>query len=322
MEINERLAFIEQSFDELVKLTGSSGNDAVVTVPDALKNRVGSITRDLINHIDVLETELSKRAWDTFSVVMPGVSERLLGKYQRKIRPARDTFWKVFEKSDPDTAALFRLLDGPGNRIGKLRHVRQTFETGIEKMEELIRDCPDMEEHFLVQSARAVIDSPLIGFEPDDWIANARSLRSVLLSGRDRGLSPHVRIRLQELYRSFIFSNWIVVISMARVVMEFAIIENREHLQIETEKVIEHNGRWKRALKSLDELVDAVAEKKPHLLGNMDRIRKLGNYFMHPQKRNGIDAPFDRRDRAKECIEQIQLILEALYLETGPYAST
>lgn len=314
MEINERLAFIEQLFDEFVKLAGSLGRDVAVTVPDTLKSRVSGITRDLINHIDALEAELSSRAWDTFSVVMPGISERLLDKYQRKMRPARDTIWKVLEELDPETAELFRLLDGPGNRLTELRHVRQTFEVGIEKMEELVQDCPDMEEHFLVQPARAIIDSPLIHFEPDDWIVNARSLRSVLLSGRDRGLPPHVRVRLQELYRSFIFGNWIAVIGLARAVMEFAIVENRKQLQIETEKVIEIHGKPKRVLKGLEELIDVVTEKRPHLLNNMDRVRKLGNYFMHPQK-DGDKTTFDKRGRARECTEQIQLILEALYLE-------
>lgn len=320
MEVNERLAFIEQLFDEFAKLAGSLGRDAAVTVPDTLKSRVSGITRDLINHIDALEAELSSRAWNTSSVVMPGISERLLDNYQRKIRPARDTIWKVFEELDPETAELFRFLDGPGNRLTEHRHVRRTFEVGIEKMEELIQDCSDMEEHFLVQLARAIIDSPLVRFEPDDWIINARSLRSVLLSGRDRSLPPHVRVRLEEMYRSFIFGNWIAVISMARAVMEFAIVENRKQLQIETEKVIEIHGKHKRVLKNLDELIDAVTEKRALLQDNMDQVRRLGNRFMHPQK-DGDKAPFDRQVSAKECIEQVQLILEALYLETALLAN-
>ena len=320
MEINKRLAFIEQLFDEFERLVDSLDRKVIVPVPDALKSRVSDVTCDLINHINALEAKLTDRVWDTGHVAMPEISERLLGKYQRKVRPARNKIQKIFAELDPETAELFRLLDGPGSRLTELRHVRQTFESGIEKMEELIQDCPDMEEHFLVQPARAIIDSPLIRFEPDDWIVNARSLRSVLLSGRDRGLPPHVRIRLQELYRSFIFGNWIAVIGLARAVMEFAIVENRKQLQIETEKVIEIHGKPRWVLKSLEELIDAVTEKRPHLLDNMDRVRKLGNYFIHPQK-DGNDSPFDRRDCARECIEQIQLILAALYLEPALCAS-
>ena len=189
MEINKRLAFIEQLFDEFERLVDSLDRNVIVPVPDALKSRVSDVTCDLINHINALEAKLTDRVWDTGHVAMPEISERLLGKYQRKVRPARNKIQKIFAELDPETAELFRLLDGPGSRLTELRHVRQTFESGIEKMEELIQDCPDMEEHFLVQPARAIIDSPLIRFEPDDWIVNAPSLPSFLLfcpfSGRN-----------------------------------------------------------------------------------------------------------------------------------------
>ena len=127
-------------------------------------------------------------------------------------------------------------------------------------------------------------------------------------------LPAHVRLRLEELYRSFIFENWLTVISLSRATLEYAILDNCHKLGIEPKYTVTYPKEQEQA-KDLKTLIDEISLSNNELDEFMNFIREEGNQVVHPRKtKPSKEKLFDRKDTAKECIEKLVHVVESLYL--------
>ena len=311
MNIDQRLTDLKNWHCQLRALlpdntdVGDIGTKVASLSPESqlvLKNLSFNLYRDIQN----LHDELSSDLLESGEVNHSGDPD-LLAYYRQKIAPDINLISTIFETLDPSRFALFQLLQDPSGRRTALGHVYGTFVAGIEKMDTLIEDSPEHREHFLVHSAGEILTSPLIRFEPDRWIERTEQLRSVLTQRADL-LPGQILLRLVEVYRSYVFGNWLSVIVLARSILEYSILDNCSKLEIEP---MWSNGDPK----NLKKLIGDVAKHLPQLKQTMNYLRNKGNETVHPKEIEDSKQWSDvRQEDAKKCVEYLIAIVEELYL--------
>jgi hypothetical protein len=144
-------------------------------------------------------------------------------------------------------------------------------------------------------------------FQPDSWIDNLRLLPPVVLARPQRNLKTNIRRRLNEVYRSFIFGNWMAVLALSRSLLEFVLKEHAATIGVELRG---HQGRPK----GLDELKGQYVTKFPDLNDPFDLVQMMGNIVMHPSKANDVVHTDEalRRD-ALAVIDALCKILMRVY---------
>ena len=170
-------------------------------------------------------------------------------------------------------------------------------------------------------------------FQPDAWDRNERALAPIVIK-RDIGKIPeHIRERVTEIYRSFIFGNWMAAIALSRCLLEYAIVEQGDVLDIDVYET--RKKKWVRRFvdfikrvalgevptdekKRVRRLVDLIKDvKKTHpelvaLVASMHQIREAGNRVMHPPKKNE-ERKLPGEDDAEKCYMNIRKIISELY---------
>lgn len=162
-----------------------------------------------------------------------------------------------------------------------------------------------------------IVDSSY--FTPGAWRENQKELFPII--HHTKKLQPHIQTRINEIYRSFIFGNWLAVIALSRSLLEYVLIDKRETLGEPGApvEVRNENGHTK----SLGELIDLAGKNFPELKHRMFLIKKHGNEVLHPPHHNvGYSnskvvnlkswVP-PRREKAKICIDEISKIISDLY---------
>ena len=260
-----------------------------------LKDLSLNLYRDIQNLHDELSSDLHE-AGEVNRSANPG----LLAYYREKIAPDINLISTIFETLDPSRFALFQLLRDPTGRRTAQGHVYGTFVAAIEKMHTLVGDWPEQKEHFLVDSASEILTSSLIRFEPDQWLERTAQLRSVLT--QRAGLLPdQIQRRLVEVYRSYLFGNWLSVIILARSVLEYSILDYFLRLEIKPGK-------------NLAKLIDDVTAHFPQLNQPMNYLKTKGNEAVHPKKTEDGKQLDTQQEAAKKCVEYLIAIVEKLYL--------
>lgn len=151
-------------------------------------------------------------------------------------------------------------------------------------------------------------------FEPDQWLRNADELFPVLGGDADRKIPGNVRVRLRELYRSFILGNYLAGIALARATLEYALVDRASQLQIDP---FSSDPRHPSRTKPLGQLVDLAAGKLPHLKFQMESIVEAGNQTMHPKRRDKLALlPSALRALALSTTEATRTVVENLYLSS------
>jgi len=307
MNINRRLADLKSWHCQLrTRLSDEADVENIGTKLTSLSPESRLVLKDLslklYRDIQNLHDELSSDLLES-GEVNRRADPSLLAYYRQKIAPDVNDISTVFETLDPSRFALFQLLQDPSGRRTALGHVYRTFEAAIEKMDTLVEDWPEHHEHFLVDSAWEILTSRLIRFEPDHWIERTRQLRSVLTRRADL-LPVQIRLRLVEVYRSYVFGNWLSVIVLARSVLEYSILDNCSRLRIDPTR-----------RKTLKVLINEVAEQFPRLKRHMNYLRTKGNEAVHPKEtEDSKQRPDSQQKVAKKCVEYLTAIVEELYL--------
>lgn len=233
------------------------------------------------------------------------VREQLMPRF-RALRDALDYL-------DPDNKLMrdFWWWDPAG---GNKWRILSTFEVGIEQIDQLI-ECLEQEGQerpgLDPDRARDVLDSPLIRFEPDAWLTRANELRPIR-TRKTSELPTHVRLRLEELYRAYLFGLWISTFGLARAILEYAIHDNLRKLGIDSCWPPERDGS--RTDKKLSHLIDEVAEHLPQLRESLGLINAYGNEYLHPRKSKVDSLVFRREQAARETVEKLVEVVEAIYL--------
>ena len=149
-------------------------------------------------------------------------------------------------------------------------------------------------------------------FDPDQWMRNNHELHPVSGEDADRLLPSNIRIRVREVYRSFVLGNYLAAIALTRAMLEYAIMEHAARLDINpyfTDQI----GR--KRTRRLRELVEELSEKIQTLRLPMEAIIEAGNRTLHPEQQDRLVLLPDKlHDMALESINATRDVLEQLYL--------
>jgi hypothetical protein len=240
------------------------------------------------------------------------VSDSALIFYRDQLKPRMSELKQAYSTIDPDGAELYRLLEGISAPSGASGSIKRTFEEALQQVYNLIDRNPDMDYGLLPDIAYEVVDSKLIGFDPDSWIDRVGQLAPVRTERKSVMLPVHVRLRLEELFRAYVFGCWLSVLALARAVLEYAILDNLHKFRIERYWPPDRDG--KRREKKLEHLIDDVGGCLPQLLEPMGRLRTYGNEYLHPKPtKSSKGSLFQREKAAKDALETIITVTEALY---------
>jgi hypothetical protein len=142
---------------------------------------------------------------------------------------------------------------------------------------------------------------------------NRDELHPVSGENTEQRLPSNIRIRISELYRSFILGNFLAALALSRAILEYALRENCPRLDIDAYRRIGRTSS-KRA-RRLGELVQEVSEKLPVLKLSMETVVEAGNRALHPEKKDKLVlAPDQQHDLALKSVNAIRDVIEKLYL--------
>jgi len=156
-------------------------------------------------------------------------------------------------------------------------------------------------------------------FNPDTWLANERAI-SPVIAARERVPKP-VKSRIDEIYLSLVFGNWMSAIALSRCLLEYVLLDF-----LPKKGQCDENGKQK-ALRDLSssaaETLTAgkrnfdIAEWK----ANVGKVIANGNQVMHPEppkplKNNVFEfrlIDLNNETKAKESFEAVSHIVTVLY---------
>src|SRR4030067_393426 len=222
MDTSARLSLIRQRFSELLSIC-DPGLVSELRPTTNQREQYKDLLKSVKNHIDAIETDLKKGVLDEGTVQQDLPKDSLLF-YKEEIVPRLNDLNNAFEKLDPSLFELFQLLDGVLAPRGDNGKIKFTFDVAIERMELLVEDNPNLEDSFRVSRAFEVLDSKLIDFAPDKWLDNAGHLYPIRTSRNGAEIPVQAKFRMIELYRSYVFGNWLSVLALARSILEYVIM--------------------------------------------------------------------------------------------------
>jgi hypothetical protein len=157
------------------------------------------------------------------------------------------------------------------------------------------------------------LDSKLIQFEPDAWLDRVGELLPIRTHKSNPVLPIHVRLRLEELYRAYVFGLWLSVFGLSRAILEYSILDNLSKFKIEPTWPPDRDGSRKE--KKLSHLIDELAEHLPQYKRSMTLLRDYGNDYLHP-KRSQVskESLFQRQGSAQAVVSALVEVVEAIYL--------
>jgi len=208
----------------------------------------------------------------------------------------------------------------------KKQDVKNVFEQVGEATENyvygMLEDDPELKELWVERTDlplyQKIISKPY--FKPDDWVENQEDLFPIIVSRDLKKIPVPILARVQEIYESYIFSNWMAVIALSRSLLEYALVDEQSLVKIENLYVDDE----KREYRNLWELIADAKKVNPKLMTSelaksMTRIKDLANQrVMHPPRPSGrslADVRWipARQKEAKECIGKIFEIITVLY---------
>ena len=313
MKIEVRLSLIKQQYTELLSICSPAHVSDLKPI-ESQRNHYNELLKNLINHIDVTESEFKKGILED-ALVQKDIPRDNLLFYKETIIPNLAEINSAFEFIDPSFSDLYQLIRELSVPNILEEKIRFTFEVALERMGELTEENHDLRSSFAVAKANDILDSKLIDFKPDEWLENANELNPIRTSRKGADIPVHVRYRVLEIYRSYIFGNWISVLALSRSVLEYVILDNLHKFNIKPQHLTTINSS-KKTTKSLKALIIEVGEKTPDILSSMEKVREYGNEYIHPKttKISREVLLFRRKENAKDCLYHLRIAIETLYL--------
>jgi hypothetical protein len=241
------------------------------------------------------------------------VPESILGYIHDQVEPKVSALRATLDRLDPEGADIRLIIDEFEQAEGS-QNAKGTFELGIEQVRDLIERNPDRDFGLAPDVACEVIDSPLILFDPDAWLERVNELAPVRTHKKDVLLPSHVRLRIEELNRAYVFGCWLSVLALARAILEYAILDNIHKLGVQANWP-PLSGNPKGRAKKLSELIDELKPHVPALTDRMERLRDFGNDYMHPSKsKTSKESLFQSKSAAQDAMKIVVEVVEGLYL--------
>ncbi|KAA1172799.1 hypothetical protein FWJ25_13375 [Marinobacter salinexigens] len=317
MDINHLLAFVRQELNEVLKISSLEDLDLSSLEEGQAELIKGKLLR--IDHAAIKVREYLQGEVANSEVPLFSGSKSLLTYFEHEYQPRADVIRNIAIFGDAQGVTLEDLLAGSGLSLGnptkssqKSTPILDAFDLATEQLENLLDYDPPEHLEYMADEELVALKELVSAkfFEPDEWHANMKELKPIVSSRRSEMLPGHVRERIKEIYRSFIFGNFQSVAAMSRGVMEYALIDRAGSLGYEA---YENDKSGKGRPKSLRYLIDHAGEMRPHIASDMDAIREYGNDVMHPEKTKKIRSFLLSRQRAIDCIDRVKRVLEAVY---------
>jgi hypothetical protein len=240
--------------------------------------------------------------------IVPGVGSADYELLQR-LRDAGSRLFGLWCATQPiDLFDLFENVDLEGGAQSGAASTHAPIKTAIWRaMQEFpeIADGDDWDAIDALDWAWEVIGAPY--FQPDNWWNNNRDIRPALASGMPR-ISPQLKRRVEEIYVSYLFGNFLAAIVMARAVLEYLLKDRAGSLQLD--------GIRRRDEGEIEYLIRSVSMKLALDRQPLDFVRQLGNQVAHPPlsgDREEISEYPIQRESAFKCIEIIRNLVEKVY---------
>jgi len=150
-------------------------------------------------------------------------------------------------------------------------------------------------------------------FRPDEWLRNTNLLEPVLGKAAENKIPGNIRIRLKELYRSFILGNYLAAIALARAILEYSLVDRAKIIGIDA---FSDDPRYPNRIRRLRTLVDDVSECIPELQVDMEAVLEAGNRTLHQRKKDKLAfLPGALHGLAYDSAMAVRRVIEKLYLD-------
>jgi hypothetical protein len=312
MDPKAQLMLAKQSFDELRTLC--EPEDVTSWCPTGgQRTRYAQLCMRVLNGVDRFE-RLERKGLFLERRLLSLIPATLLTFLREEVKPRAHSIQTALDHLDPEGKELRALFDEPKKSRQSL--IRGTFETGLDQVYDLLERNPDWEwgeNHRLVpDQAYEVLDSKLIQFEPDDWVNRLNDLSPIRTDKANLDLPIHVRFRLEEAYRAYVFGLWLSVLGISRAILEYCILDNLHKFKLEAKWA---NREGERRAKTLSHLIEELAEHVPQYRESMTLLRDFGNDYIHPKKsRTSKEMLMQRQSDAKRAIILLYEVVEGIYL--------
>jgi hypothetical protein len=314
MDYHAELAVIKQAFERLLKMHDPLSGKSWSPKESERVAYIQLAERSLRALGRVRSLERRKLLREGISQVY--ISDSILNYIRGEIVPREVSLRCTIDGLDPEGAPVRQMLEELEQTPSSLGWVNQTFETGIEQVRELLERNPDWgDDHgYIPDTACEVIDSQLIRFDPDAWLDRSRELTAIHTDRKNFVLPSHVRFRIEELNRAYIFGCWLSVLALTRAILEYAILDNLHKFSIEPSwpaAVRENKGKEKK----LSHLIEELATNLPLLSDKLKKLRDYGNEYLHPKNSQvSKEALFQRQSAAQDALKTLIEVVEELYL--------
>jgi hypothetical protein len=320
MNYQPDLALAKQAFERILALCEPERVQTWQPTPEQRATYI-QLAEQVLEALSGLET-VEKRHLFKDGQLQNVIPDTLLAFVREQLRPRSPSLRKALDylDADPGNKLLRELLLDPPPGTGK--RIWATFEEGIQQIYELIERNPDRDHLFMPETAYEILDSKLIQFEPDAWLNRVGELRPIRTHKRNLVLPSHIRLRLEELYRAYVFGLWLSVFGLSRAILEYAILDNLNKFGIDPAWPPERDGS--RKAKKLSHLVDELAVHFPRHRESMDLLRDYGNEYLHPKKSplSKETLLLRRQASAKEVVEKLVEVVEAIYVAPAVNSSS
>jgi hypothetical protein len=314
MDYHAELALIKQHFERLLAMHDPvlatnwhpSENQRIAYVQ--LADRV----LDAITRVRSLEKRKLLRQGQSQEYV----PDSILVYIHDQVDPRVNALKVTLDRLDPEGVDIRQILDEIA-QTSSACSVNSTFEMGIEQVRDLIDRNPDRDFGLVPDIACEVIDSPLISFDPQAWLDRAGELTPIRTHRKDVLLPSHVRLRIDELNRAYVFGCWLSVLALARAILEYAILDNLHKYDVPP--MWPPTGREQKGKsKKLSQLIEELEPHVPLLTKGMNKLRDYGNDYLHPKKSQvSKESLFQSKSAAKDAMQTVVEVVEGLYLAKG-----
>ena len=312
MELHVELS---QAVAALASLRQRCEPSAAVAWQPTAAERVDYIAKceQVIAALDRMQIHESRQVF-TQGQVQDYVPGPLLHDVREVLVPIEADLWVALGLLDPENQLIREFLYAPlawpsGKKLWA------TFDQGVEEVRNLIERNPGegFEDTYFPELADELIESRLIQFDPDAWRERALSLAPVRVGRINLILPGNLRLRLEEIYRTYVFGCWISVISLSRAALEYALLDNANRIGLNTHWPPDRDGRTRN--KRLSDLVEEYAALVPSIARDLNNLRELGNSYLHPKADRASRLVLDNRQAdASAAIYALGPVLEAIYL--------
>ena len=161
-----------------------------------------------------------------------------------------------------------------------------------------------------LKTTETLIYSPF--FNPDEWMRNLTELEPILGPAATEKIPSNIRIRVKELYSSFVLGNYLSAVALARAILEYTLVDRATRIGI---SAYSEDRRYPNRTRRLRELVEDVSKIVPELRPDMETVLDAGNRTLHPKKKDKVVLlPNHLRILAEDSVASVRTIVEKLYL--------